>query len=82
MQTQTMHIVIRERKGTLWEGDAASFSSTNQIGNFDILPEHAHFVGLVEQFIEIRFGETKKRWEIEHGLVNVRDAVVDVYLGY
>lgn len=77
-----INVVIRQKKGLVWQGEADALSSTNEIGNFDILPEHAHFVGLVEKYIEVHIGEQVKRWEIERGILNVRDTIVEVYLGY
>lgn len=39
----------------LFEGDASSVSSLNSSGKFDILPQHANFITLVEKSpIEIR----------------------------
>lgn len=77
-----LHIVIRQKDGVVWEGNADSFSSTNQVGTFDVLPEHSHFVGLIEKYIIIRQDKNEKKWDLDHGLVSIKDNLVEVYLGY
>jgi F0F1-type ATP synthase epsilon subunit len=80
--TPTIQVVIRKSDGILWEGQVTSFSSTNEVGKFDILPEHAHFVGSISQFIMVRAGNGEKKWEIETGIMSVVDGVIEVFLGY
>ncbi len=75
-------VVVRKKGEQVWEGEADSVSSTNHAGNFDILPEHAHYVGLIQEYLVVRAGGTEKRWEIERGILTVREGVVEVYLGY
>jgi len=79
---EKIHIVIRKKDGIVWQGDVDSFSSINEIGPFDILPEHSHFVGLVEQYVIIRQAKNEKKWDIEHGILSVKDGIIEVYLGY
>lgn len=44
-----LQVSITSPKKELFTGEASSVSSTNSIGKFDILPEHANFVTLVEK---------------------------------
>lgn len=78
----SVHIIIRQKDGVVWEGEADSFSSTNQIGSFDVLPEHSHFVGLIKDYILIRQGTKEQKWILDHGIVSVKDDLVEAYLGY
>ena len=78
----TIQVVIRKSDGVLWEGQVTSFSSTNEVGKFDILPEHAHFVGAISEFIMVRTGSVEKRWDIETGIMSVVDGIIEVFLGY
>lgn len=39
-----LHVIIRTPKQILYEGDALAVSSTNTVGKFDILPQHANFI--------------------------------------
>lgn len=81
-QSETIHIIIRRKDSILWQGDANSFSSINEIGPFDILPEHSHFVGLIEKYIIVKQNNVDKKWEIEHGILSVKDGTVEAFLGY
>jgi len=82
MKNEVIKVVIRKKEGVEWEGEADNLSSTNEIGPFDILPEHAHFVGLVEQYIIVRVKGKEKKWEIDRGIISVIDNVVEAYLSY
>ena len=82
MSDLKLKVIIRETEGILWEGSAHSFSSTNDVGNFDILPEHAHYVGSIKEFITIRINGKEKKFEIETGVMSAVDGIVEVFLGY
>lgn len=79
---ELIKVIIRQKDGILWEGEATSLSSINQVGPFDILPEHSHFVGLIEQYVLVRQNKIEKKWPIDHGILSVKDGIVEVYLGY
>lgn len=76
-----LSVTIRRKDGILWHGRADSLSTTNQLGVFDVLPSHAHFVGMVEQYIEVS-SDVKKRWDIDRGIMSITDDIVEVYLDY
>lgn len=46
--TNLLDVRIDSPQKTLWEGKALSVSSKNGRGVFDILPQHASFITLVE----------------------------------
>lgn len=50
MEDQALHLEVRvlSPRKLIYNGQAASISSTNSVGNFDILPEHANFITIVE----------------------------------
>ena len=59
---QTLSVQIISPVETIFVGDALSVSSHNSAGNFDILPEHANFITLIDKDpITVRLvgGETK-----------------------
>lgn len=47
-QTTTLQVKIISPKETILESPAFSVSSTNSVGKFDILPEHANFITMVQ----------------------------------
>jgi F-type H+-transporting ATPase subunit epsilon len=46
---KTLHVQVLSPHGLIWEGEARSVSSTNSQGPFDLLPQHAHFISLIER---------------------------------
>ncbi len=56
-----LHVRILNPKQTLFEGEALSVSSKNSAGKFDILPEHANFITLVENFPLTVIKENKEK---------------------
>lgn len=48
MDDKSLHIKIVTPSQTLFEGQAESISSKNSSGKFDILPEHANFITVIE----------------------------------
>lgn len=47
--SQLLNIRILTPKRVLFEGPALSVSSTNSEGRFDILPEHANFITIIQK---------------------------------
>lgn len=45
---QTLRVRIISPQQTFFEGEALSVSSKNMQGPFDILPEHANFITIIE----------------------------------
>lgn len=82
MQNDTLKLVIQERKGTLFEGVVASVSSLNEMGVFDILPQHEQFVSTISQFVIVQIrGSGEKRWNIDGGIIRVKQNTVEIYIG-
>lgn len=76
-----MNVHIDSPDKMIWEGAAASVSSVNTQGPFDILPYHATFVTLIEnQPIQIRTSEGKMlKFNFGHSVIFNRDNTVSVY---
>lgn len=55
MSSKLLQVKVMTPSKFLYYGQALSVSSKNSAGNFDILPEHANFITLVEdQTIKIK----------------------------
>lgn len=74
----TVHIL--SPGGVVWEGEAISVSSANSQGPFDLLPQHAHFVSLVEhQPIIVTTKDGDKTFEFDSAVIRLFDDLVTVY---
>lgn len=48
-QQDKISVIIMSPDAVLWEGDVLSLASTNSEGDFDILPDHARFMSIIEK---------------------------------
>ena len=76
-----LHVQVLTPKGVVWEGGARSVSSVNSQGPFDLLPEHAHFISLVErQPITLIEGNGSERTLLyQTAVIRLFDGIVTIY---
>ncbi len=78
----SLSVMIRDRQGLVFEGEAEGVSSVNDKGPFDVLPLHANFISLIKKEIILRLkGSVEKPLSLESGVLMVRENKVEVYLG-
>jgi F0F1-type ATP synthase epsilon subunit len=73
---------IANAQRTFYNGPALSLSSQNDTGPFDILPDHAHFVSLLNNATVTVLndqGQTQQ-FLVHRGLISVRDNSVQVFV--
>ena len=81
-EKQSLHVRIRSAQKLIWEGDATSLSSVNSNGAFDVLPNHARFISIIEdQPIIVQTVNERKKFSFERTVLSVMDNVVSVYVG-
>jgi F0F1-type ATP synthase epsilon subunit len=76
-----LHVTIKNKESTLFDGDVTAVTSFNETGLFDILPMHENFITLIKTGIILRRGNSQKKINIDHGLLKTRDNNVNIYLG-
>lgn len=81
MNNPTLHIRIISPQQLLLEEEAESVSSKNLQGPFDILPQHANFITIVEnQPITIRVPKQKPLiFKFDLAIILTRENKVDIY---
>ncbi len=78
----TIHLVIRDKRQTLFQGDVKSLTSYNAKGTFDILPEHTNFISIISDRIEfVKTDNTRMQLTLKRGVVHVKENHVEIYLG-
>lgn len=76
-----LDVLIRSRSKTFFNGKAEFVTSTNKTGVFDVLPFHANFITMVDDFITVSLpGGKSQRFEIQGGVLRVIEDKVDIYL--
>lgn len=82
MEDLTLMVKVRSREGLLFDGRVYAISSTNDIGPFDVLPLHANFVSVIQNFLIITLVDgSKKHIQVDKGLIRVRENKADIFLG-
>lgn len=78
-----LKIMVRDRDKIYFKGDAASLTSFNDAGEFDILQGHANFITLLKKKIVIDKNlKSQNEIEVDRGVLSVSADEVAVYLGF
>src|SRR5258708_4848919 len=73
-------IKIQTPGGVVWEGGADSVSSENSAGPFDILPDHAQIITLIERKpILVTIGKESRTFAFEKAIISVNDNNVSIF---
>ena len=76
-----LEVNVRSRKKSYFTGSAASLTSLNDKGEFDILPQHANFISLIKDYITLGKGaKEEQKFTISTGVLRVERNKVDVFL--
>jgi len=79
--TDQLNVIARAPFNIYYEGIAKSVSSTNKVGQFDILPGHADFFSILspgEVFIETESEPVS--FNVTKGIITVRDNEVLIFV--
>ncbi|OGH16208.1 MAG: hypothetical protein A3C30_02530 [Candidatus Levybacteria bacterium RIFCSPHIGHO2_02_FULL_40_18] len=83
LNSRTISVVIKNKDGVVFEGDAKALTSINEKGIFDVLPLHENFVSVVRDFIRIhKANGTSQDIKIGEGVIKVIQNKVNVYVGF
>jgi hypothetical protein len=82
MNDKTIHVLVRDRTHILYDGIATGLSSKNSKGVFDILLNHANFISLVNETLNIHIANGPDvQIPMNNALVKVKENIVEVYVG-
>ena len=82
MTDELLKVRVISPRQDLFAGQALSVSSVNSVGPFDILPEHAKFVTLVEnQKVVLRLvDKTIKEFSFGLAIIHVHENQVNIFI--
>ncbi|NTU46081.1 hypothetical protein HGA88_00450 [Candidatus Roizmanbacteria bacterium] len=80
-QKVELTVFVRTPEAVVFEGNAASVSSWNQQGRFDILTYHENFITLISQYVEVQVGKVTHKWEVSHGVIKAENNTIKIFLG-
>ncbi len=78
---QTLHVRIISPQQVILDTNAQSVSSKNLLGNFDILPQHANFITMVENspIVVRNRGQKDLVFNFPLAIILTRENKVDIY---
>jgi F0F1-type ATP synthase epsilon subunit len=81
MAAKTIHVKVMSPKQTLFDGPAVALSSVNSQGKFDILPDHANFVTIVNKSPVIILTPDNKRvtFDLNIAIIYNTASTISVY---
>ena len=75
-------VVIRDRKGIVWQGQVRALSSYNIKGAFDVLPMHANFITLLKNRLVLHKTDgVKEEIQVDNGVMRAVENKVQVFVG-
>lgn len=81
-EPELIKTILTSPEAVVWEGEALSVTSTNSEGLFDLFPDHARFMTLLEDVdVEIHLpdGNTEV-FHLEKAVLLFQDATAKIYL--
>lgn len=75
-------VKVRDSETVIFEGEVERISSYNEIGPFDVYPEHANFISILQKELSLFHKKEKvKELKIEKAILKVKQDVVHIFLG-
>lgn len=79
---EQVDVVVRKREGLVFTGRVFAVSSVNEVGSFDVLPEHANFICTIKDLLTIHHTKEKKEeLKIDSGVLRAKGNLIEVYIG-
>ncbi len=78
----TFPCLIRDRQRILYQGQALSLTAINEEGPFDVLPQHSHFISIIQNKLDLVQPDGKTLTvPVTKAILKVYNGEVRVYLG-
>lgn len=80
--TKTFNCLVRDRETILYQGNALAITTRNERGKLDVLPEHANFISIIDEFVDIIRDDNKiLKIPVTRGILKIYDNEARIYLG-
>jgi F0F1-type ATP synthase epsilon subunit len=77
-----LHVFVMTGDSVIYDDKAASVSSRNERGRFDILPLHTNFISIIKEFVLIKQNpDLNKQIVIKNGIMRVFENNVQIFVG-
>lgn len=80
LKKEKLKVIINSPNELIWDGVATSVSSKNSAGPFDVLPEHANFITMIQnEPIVVRFLDKEYVFTYKNAVLSVYNGAVTIY---
>ncbi len=80
LKKEKLKVIINSPNKLIWSGVATSVSSKNSAGPFDVLPEHANFITMIQNDpIVVRFLDKEHVFTYKNAVLSVYNGIVTIY---
>ena len=77
----SLSLTVRNRQEILFEGDIYALASTNEIGDFSVLAEHANFISIINEGLRvIKLDASELQFPVTLGLLKIWENKAEVFL--
>lgn len=76
-----LNVSVRNPEELLYKGEAASITTYNEKGLFDVLPIHENFISIIKDKVIVRGKAGVREFPVAKGVIKVEENMVDIFLG-
>ncbi len=81
MPDLTFELQILSPEQVILDEEVTAVSLKNEVGKFDILPQHTNFISPVQEDIIVWNGRQRRQINIDQGIVHVKNNKVRIFTG-
>lgn len=79
---KVIKVKVRDTETILFEGEVERISSYNEVGPFDVYPQHANFISIIRKELNLYHMKQKvKELKLERAIMKVKQDMVQIFLG-
>lgn len=76
-----MRVIIRDQNGIIEDGYYKYVTSFNDVGEFDILAQHANFISLIKNYVILdKTLKSERKITIESGVLKCVNERVEIFI--
>lgn len=77
----SLRVLITSRSEKIFDGTCSSVTSHNDVGEFDVLENHANFITIIDKYVVIdKGGDNELKTNIDNGVLNCADNSVAIFV--
>lgn len=76
----TFQVIFSQREGIIYKGAAEAVTAFNEVGQFDVLENHAQIISLIKDKIILhQLGGYRREFALKTGILSVANNLVKVF---